>query len=221
MDIDLVAFPTRTDRTQYMVRRYGAILNGRMLDVGCDKAVLRDLVPNLEYTGIDIGGTPTLTLNLEQVASLPFPGNAFDCVVCTDVLEHLDNLHAMFDELVRVTRGHLLLSLPNCWVAARAPIRRGMGSPRFYGLPTDRPTDRHKWFFNITDGLEFVMEHAKRRGLTVENLCVNEKPRSEWLRGLRRMMYPSLDRYLNRYAHTLWALLAKPPFSGNCINGRN
>ena len=213
MNIDRVTFPTRTDRTRYMLRRYGAILKGRILDVGCDKAVLRDLVPHLEYTGIDIGGTPTLALNLEKINALPFPDNTFDCVVCTDVLEHLDNLHAMFDELVRVTRGHIILSLPNCWVSARRPIQRGMGSLRFYGLPTNPQPDRHKWFFNITDGIEFVTAHAKLKGLKVEGLCVNEKPRPGWLRGLRRLLYPSRERYMNRYTHTLWALLAKPPVS--------
>ena len=27
-----------------------------------------------------------------------------DCVVCTDVLEHVNNLHEVFEELIRITK---------------------------------------------------------------------------------------------------------------------
>ena len=65
-------------------------------------AALRDLLPRVRYTGIDLGGTPDITIDLERADRLPFDAAAFRCVVCSDVLEHLDNLHAVFGELLRV-----------------------------------------------------------------------------------------------------------------------
>ena len=38
------------------------------------------------------------------------------------------SLHRVFAELVRVSRHRILISLPNCWTAARKPLVRGRGS---------------------------------------------------------------------------------------------
>jgi len=107
VNVELNAFRSRMERSEYVARRYQALLQGKVLDVGCDQAVLRNLLPQSEYTGVDIGGAPDIELNLETAERLPFPDDAFDCVVCTDVLEHLDNLHHKFGEQVRVSRRHV------------------------------------------------------------------------------------------------------------------
>lgn len=211
VDVERYAFRSRAERSQYVARRYGDILGNKVLDVGCDEAVLRRLLSKSEYVGVDIGGDPDIHLDLETIPRLPFPDNAFDCVVCSDVLEHLDNLHAMFSELLRVTRRHVVLSLPNCWAAARVPIQRGRGSFAHYGLPLDKPTDRHKWFFSLAEALEFVEGQARRLGYTIREVHAMEKPRSWLLRALRRLRYPNQMDYLNRYAHTLWCHLEKHP----------
>jgi len=129
--------------------------------------------------------------------------------VCSDVLEHIDNLHAMFGELVRVCRRQLIISLPNNWANARKPIERGLGTFSFYGLPVDPPPDRHKWFFNLSEAAHFLTEQAKRRGLTVRECFANEKPRVGLARMARHLLYPAHERYLNRYAHTVWVVLEK------------
>ena len=129
----------------------GLYLRGKVLDVGCDEGHLRGLVPGLDYTGIDVGGSPDVLVDLEAAERLPFPDRAFDTVVCSDVLEHLDSLHRVFGEMVRVSRRWLVISLPNNWTNARRPIERGAGSFAFYGLPADKPVDRHKWFFSLED----------------------------------------------------------------------
>ena len=36
-----------------------------------------------------------------------------DCVVCTDVLEHVNNLHEVFEELIRITKRYVIISVPN------------------------------------------------------------------------------------------------------------
>lgn len=212
MDVEYIAFTTRADRARYVAERFRPCLTGRVLDVGCDEAVLRDLLPGVRYTGVDIGGKPDIPLDLEKTARLPFDDRAFDGVVCTDVLEHIENLHAMFEELVRVSAKHLVLSLPNCWVGARRPIGRGRGSFAHYGLPDEKPMDRHKWFFNLTDAEQFVRVQAERLGLGIRELFATEKPRSTATRLLRRLRYPGQADYLNRYAHTLWVRFERPGF---------
>ena len=209
MQLDYVTFNQRADRSRYIADRFSKYLSGNVLDVGCDKAVLRDLVAGIEYTGIDVAGTPDIVLNLDQVDRLPFDDNAFNCTVCSDVLEHLDNLHFIFSELVRVTRNHLIISLPNNWANARRPIERGKGSIAHYGLPSTRPADRHKWFFGFSEAVEFAKDQERHLPIGLQALIANDKPRVRLIRLLRNLRYGRGNRYLNRYAHTVWAIYAK------------
>ena len=202
--VDLVDFASMEHRIRYLVSAFGDHVAGKVLDVGCAQRYLASLRPDLEYTGIDMGGEPDLRVNLEAVERLPFDDRAFDTVICCDVLEHLNNLHHMFGELVRVSGRRLVLSLPNCWTAARMRIERGHGEIGLYGLPADPPEDRHKWFFSLTQGQAFLRAMADRHGLKVLDLRATEKPRPGVVRALRRMRHPNIEHYLNRYAHTLW-----------------
>ena len=209
MRVEFISFQERSDRSQYIAGRFGDLLSGKLLDVGCDRAVLRDLLQGIEYTGIDVAGEPDLRLDLEQANELPFADASFDCVVCSDVLEHLDNLHQIFAELVRVARQTVVVSLPNNWNAARRPIERGRGAIGHYGLPAERPADRHKWFFSFSEAVNFIRAQAGKTPVSVREFVVNEKPRPRVLRFLRRLRYWTQTSYLNRYSHTLWAVLEK------------
>lgn len=44
--------------------------------------------------------------------NLPFKGNCFDIVLCTEVLEHVPDYHKALNELCRITRKHLVISFP-------------------------------------------------------------------------------------------------------------
>jgi len=209
MEIDYVSFRQRADRSHYIARRFSGYLSGKVLDVGCDKAVLKKILPGIEYTGIDVTGTPDIVLNLDQIERLPFGDDAFACTVCSDVLEHLDNLHRNFAELVRVTKNHLIISLPNNWANARRPIERGKGSIAHYGLPPTVPADRHKWFFGFSEAVNFLREQEKLFPIRLEELIANDKPRPLFVRLFRQVIYLRRERYLNRYAHTVWAVFSK------------
>lgn len=209
VELDYVRFVDRDARAHYIVDRFGDLLGGRVLDVGCDRARVRKLLPHLDYTGIDIGGEPDLVLNLEQIDRLPFPDNYFDCVLCSDVLEHLDNIHWVFGQLARVTRAHLIVSLPNNWCCARKRLERGSGSISHYGLPAEPCPDRHKWFFNLSEAAQFVRAQAEKHQLGIQRMIVNEKPRSLITRLLRRVRHPRFWHYQNRYGHTLWWVIRK------------
>ncbi len=207
--LELADFKSRKDRTSFLVDQFSRRLNGRLLDVGCDEAPLRDLLPQVDYVGIDIGGNPTIRINLET-ESFPFKANEFDAVVCCDVLEHIDSLHRVFEEIVRVTKpgGFIVISLPNNWVNARRPIERGKGSFMFYGLPAERPVDRHKWFFSLADAMAFYEAQTHRYPLRLVETLANAKRRNPVTNFLRRIRYAPMN-YLNRYAHTVWAVFEK------------
>ena len=102
------------------------------------------------------------------------------------------------------------MSWPNAWVAARVPIWRGKGTFKHYGLPPEKTADRHKWFFNITEAEHFVRCNVtKNDALELVEERITEKPRLAVLRAIRRLIYPQRQRYLNRYAHTLWTVFRK------------
>jgi SAM-dependent methyltransferase len=209
MHTDYVTFKQRSDRSRYIADRFSRYVKGKVLDVGCDEAVLKELVHDIEYTGVDIGGTPDIRINLEEVDQLPFDDKQFDCVVCSDVLEHLENLHHIFSELVRVSNKYVIISLPNNWANARRPIEKGRGSMAHYGLPIEPPKDRHKWFFGMTEAIDFIDSRTGRDAVSIVTKIVNEKPRVGLIRLIRKIMYPNPERYMNRYAHTVWAVIKR------------
>jgi SAM-dependent methyltransferase len=190
--IDFVQFSCRADRIRYLATAFAPFIGGKVLDVGCDQRTLKQLRPDLDYLGIDIGGTPDLRVDLEATDRLPFDDRSFDTVICCDVLEHLDNLHHVFGELVRVARRSVLISLPNCWAAARQRVARGKGKIGHYGLPGTPPADRHKWFFGLTEARDFAVAVASQHQLRIAALRVSEKPRPTLVRLLRRVRRPQL-----------------------------
>jgi len=202
---EYVTFPTRGTRSQFVEARFRDYLKETVLDVGCFEAPLRELLTGVSYTGVDIDGNPDIRLDLEACERLPFERNSFYCVICVDVLEHLDNLHFIFQELVRVARRHLIISLPNCWCDARLKIDRGRGSFAHYGLPTKKPLDRHKWFFSLSEARGFLEVKAEENGLTIAEMFFTEKPRNSLVSLCRKIRYLG-DRYKNRYTQTIWAV---------------
>lgn len=209
MKIEQISFNTRTARSEFVSNRFSSVFRGDVLDVGCFEAPLRDILPNCNYFGVDITGRPDLQLNIDTAGPLPFPDNSQDCVLCIEVLEHLENLHHIFDELVRISRRHVLVSLPNCWRDARLPIARGNGHFAHYGLPLEKPLDRHRWFFSHAESREFLEHQTSKHHLHLVEMFTTEPCKSPLVRLIRKVRYPG-DRYMNRYAQTIFALFEKP-----------
>jgi len=216
-------YTDRETKARYVWLKYQLILKGRILDVGADKCHLeRFLSEDTRYWGIGLGAFVDQEVDLEK-ENIPFPDDSFDCVLCLDVLEHLDNLHEVFDELCRVTQVYLIISLPNAWADHYSMLRLGEYAPnqptKFYGLPLEPPPDRHKWFFSSGEAERFVLYRTGKNGLRVVQIDFENmgKERKSW-RHLLRALGDLCTRELpirrdvgwkDLHAGTLWAVLRK------------
>ena len=209
-----MVYNNRRERAQYTVFKYKDYLRGGILDVGCWERELEEYLPNdVSYFGIDMAGKPDRIVDLEK-EKIPLEDNGFDCVVCTDVLEHLDNLHKIFSELLRVSKKYIILSLPNNWLLLKNILlkKNSAGKLKFYGLPVQKPEDRHKWFFNIKEAEDFIKNNAERFSYKI---LICEKYFNPSIGVLKQVAKRILklvlgdERYNNLFATALWVVLEK------------
>jgi SAM-dependent methyltransferase len=87
-----------------------------------------------------------------DISALPFDDGAFDCVICSEVLEHIPDHESALAELVRVLKpqGHLVLSVPRyfseriCWLISSEYYMDEGGHIRIYTEKQMRDMlDRH------------------------------------------------------------------------------
>jgi hypothetical protein len=167
-----LTYTSRKDKPRYVSDKYSDILQGSVLDVGADNAILkRYLRDATSYVSIGLGPGVDKKIDLEE-GDVPYNDDEFDCVLCLEVLEHLDNMHQLFDELCRVAESYVIVSLPNPWASFMRMLRYGYydGDRRpikYYYLPTDPPVDRHKWFFAPYEAKRFIKERAVMNGFEI------------------------------------------------------
>lgn len=176
-------YTNRASKTRYVAEKYAPLLAAgrRVLDVGCDAKQMQREVRNPElYMGVDLNPNADRIIDLDHEL-LPFADRSFDTVICCDVLEHLANMHAVFDELCRVSNDRVIVSLPNGVQGVIASLLEGRGGHlKHYGLPLDPPRDRHRWFFGFEEAAEFLTLRAKRNGFDVEQLDAGSISTSYW-----------------------------------------
>jgi 2-polyprenyl-3-methyl-5-hydroxy-6-metoxy-1,4-benzoquinol methylase len=157
----------RKDKQEFLVKNFGEFLSGSVLDVGCGNSNLRQLLSTrCQYTGIDLFGNPDIVVNLEE--RLPFENKSYDTIVALDVLEHVDRIYHLIDEVCRVSRKYIVLSLPNMYeITFRAKYLFGKRLSEKYGLPINCPADRHKWLVSYEDARNFVHSKAKENKFNI------------------------------------------------------
>lgn len=138
---------------------------GSLLDVGCadgyGPALIRHLFRIPSY-GVDLSDraivrgqemfdVPGTAANAEK---LPFPDNAFDVTICTEVLEHVVHPEAVLSELKRVSRNCVIFSTP------RAPDNHAK-TMHFKQLDPHEP-HAHIHYFTDSD-IQAIAGNSSRR----------------------------------------------------------
>jgi len=112
------------ERIVGLVRAAGA---SHILDAGCGEGfTLRELHTDgvqAAMVGTDVSHNAlawnranrmsSSSLIVADVRHLPFSPNSFDLVVCLEVLEHMPDAASGLSELLRVSRDHVLISVPH------------------------------------------------------------------------------------------------------------
>lgn len=141
----------------------------RLLEVGCGEGhsterLLRLLPPAASLEASDVEArlvtatrarNPGLAVRQESVYELRRAGSSFDCVLAMEVLEHLEQPERGLRELLRVTRRHLLLSVP------REPLWRILNVARLEHLGTFGNTPGHVQHWSARGFARFVGHRAR------------------------------------------------------------
>lgn len=127
---------------------------------------------------VDMQGDCDLLTNLDDLDRLPFDDNSFDVVCAFDLLEHVENFHLLNDEMLRVAKDYILISLPNCGaeILFDPLMNRPQTSPDFdrgtfskvAGLPLKNPSDRHRWWIYFNDIIRFYYYLSLRNSTSLE-----------------------------------------------------
>ncbi|MBY9006444.1 MAG: methyltransferase domain-containing protein [Candidatus Lokiarchaeota archaeon] len=207
-------FSSREERAKFTSILYKKYLVNSVLDVGCsDKALKKWLSDDITYMGVDIAGDPDLKVNLEKENLQMFNDNTFQTVVCTEVLEHIENIHEIFDELCRVSNKYIIISLPNNWVNFKFSLISGKNEQKFYGLPVEKPLDRHKWFFNYDQALNFIKFGARKNNFNIKHKfslpIIQNNFKFQIFNLFFKLYYKNQFRTNNLFVSSLWVLLEK------------
>ena len=153
--------------------------SGNLLDLGCGESPYRFLVNErcAKYSGVDIVDADKFDYQETDVVRLdgkriPFDDGYFDYVICTEVLEHVEDYQTLVDEVYRVLKpnGEGLLTVP--W------------SARYHYIPYDyfryTPSLLQKTFSNyreveiIARGTDVTAISSKLIVLFFRNLLPNK-----------------------------------------------
>jgi len=163
-----------------------------ILDVGCRSRKLKSALPqNVNYYGLDIRQPADILGNLNK--NLPFHNQSFNTVVALDVLEHTDDIHHALSELCRVAKNHIIITLPNAYeITNRVKLLFGKKLSK-YGLPPQKPDDRHRWFFSHWEAVQFIrqLSHQHQFQVIKEGCLVGPK-RKKLLRCFFIARFPNL-----------------------------
>lgn len=121
-----------------------------VLDIGCGRGeFLRWLGSGYQRVGLDFSMYAIAGLEwpcvLGAAERLPFAAASFDLVACFEVLEHVRpaNFKATLDEIARVSRKYVLLSVPNQEPLGESLVRCPQCLCRFNGSWHVRRFDEH------------------------------------------------------------------------------
>ena len=118
--------------TVQLIKRHGK-KGDKLLDVGCGLGNLLQQCKEFECYGLDISlnylreaaKETSAELCMSKVEDMPYFSDTFDVVVCTDVLEHVFDLHTTLKQIFRVLK-------PNGTAIFRTPYKENLS---LYTMP--------------------------------------------------------------------------------------
>lgn len=218
-------YATRDERNKFVATELKEYIGASICNIGGGgkKHLKKYLDDNVKYFEIDISGEPDLKIDLEKSIPLDIKDGHFDTVICTDVLEHLNDFHLAFDELIRLSNKYIIISLPN-GVKDLLPIFFNKSEKikdktsywgrhsKFYGLPFEKPLDRHKWIFSYSEAVEFIEYQSNKKNLKICELFGTEYYGNNLLDSIRKkgveiLLGKKMREHL--FCATLWCVLEK------------
>ena len=213
----LPSYANRADRNRWAATVVSAFPGKSVLNLGGGgkRHLASQLGSQWSVHEVDVTGDCDTVLNLDTVDRLPFEDGSFDTSCAFDVLEHLENFHLITDEMFRVTKSTMLISLPNAIVEAvyllrnqttyDEPAESGVYS-KYYGLPLQVPRDRHRWSFSFEDIIRFFVDFESKKQCRVEFYTPIVDP----TRSRQLLRWIVGDRiFLNFFCGTVWAKIDK------------
>ena len=156
------------NRNEFVANKLGNLNGEKILDIGCrDKIFKKYLKGNFKYKGIDykpdnlnndVDDKEFINHNLEL--GLPNDSN-YDIINALDVLEHLENIHNLFQEIFKKSNKKIVIALPNMgYYKFRLKfLFKGEISEK-YIFHKNIVQDRHKWIPNYKSIMEFIEENT-------------------------------------------------------------
>jgi hypothetical protein len=91
---------------------------------------------------------------------------------------------------------------------------------KFYGLPVEKPDDRHKWFFSTQEAKNFIKYRARKNNMEIIQIHLEGggTPKTNIIK--RLILKFVFKKYLkllynkNLYSGTLWVVLKKRSLNG-------
>ena len=130
---------------------------------------------------------------------LPFSDRSHALILCMDVIEHVEKKQQLCREILRISRGTIVLSLPNTQnISYVLGLFRGCMSKQYrFNVPDG--TDRHKWVPVYSDSQAFIQ--AAFKGCAVQSFDLYSPG---LVSSVMKLLDPCLPGVLRRWARRLF-----------------
>ena len=136
---------------------------GTLVDIGARDRILKSYLPDtIDYKSADLSDGHDYQWDLEK--PIDCEDGSFDFVTCLDVLEHVEQVHEVLKELLRIAKKEVYISFPNMGFL---PFRvnfllKGKISGKYSLLP-EHQGDRHRWLTIYDQITNFVKSNCDSR----------------------------------------------------------
>ena len=192
------------DRNQFIAIKLGKLNNETILDIGCrDKIFKNYLQGDYKYLGVDYNphdrNTDFINHNLEN--GLPKNLEQINIINAADVLEHVENIHEIFNECFKIANKKISIALPNmAYYKFRFKFAITGEISDKYIFKSNKVIDRHRWFPTYYNNLEFVKKNTPNNWKTSHYNYIFQRKRNFILFYIEKIlakMFPKLFVYEN------------------------